>query len=114
MSDLKDAQIAERRERGKRVIEIREALGLEAWEFVPQLNARAKELGVVARFHPSSLSRIETGMRPMTVSEFVTMATFDKRERGTDWLARGTTAKRGKHESHPARGKRDRGREETA
>lgn len=93
MSALKDVQVAERKRRAERVVAIREALGLDQWEFAVKANERAKALGVVARFHPSTLSRIETGNRPLTISEFVVVASLDKQGRGMDWLARGVQAK---------------------
>jgi transcriptional regulator with XRE-family HTH domain len=83
------------RERGKRLAEIRNALGLTQEEMVPKLNAAARKLGLPESYKYYTVSRNESGT--ISFEDATVWLSLDSNPaHGWDWFVRGTVAKRGK------------------
>lgn len=68
---------------------IREARGEKQPEFAAALNAAAVRLGVQARYDGTTVSKIETGMRRVTLEDIELVAAIDPEQRGREWLGWG-------------------------
>lgn len=77
-----------------RVFLVRKALGSfkhpkPMKEFAGMLTAKAQQLGLGLRYHPSTVSDIEAGNRAITLDDAIVVAALDPAERGIEWLAFG-------------------------
>lgn len=78
-----------------RVYEIRRALGpdrktpLSQGEFAKRVNAIASRYGMKATYDHSVISKIENGIRNVSIEEVPLFAALDPKERGWMWMAWG-------------------------
>lgn len=89
MTDQEPQTVAER------VYEIRRALGpdrrtpLSQTEFAKRANAIAARHGLKSNYDTSHISKIETGIRAVSIEEIPVFAALDPKGRGESWLAWG-------------------------
>jgi transcriptional regulator with XRE-family HTH domain len=92
---LTDQDIA----RGRRLAEIREALGLTQDAMVPRLNVAAEALGLAVRYKYYTVSRMEAGS--LSFEDAAVWLSLDPERRGWEWFVFGADHKRRKPVPRP-------------
>jgi hypothetical protein len=82
-------ELIRRAERGGRAREIREAAGLSQAAFAVELTRMAVTYGLDETYDDSKVSRIEAGLRGLTLEEGALVVLLDPEDRGVVWLAFG-------------------------
>lgn len=76
---------------GSRAAAIRQALRLTQGQMAFRMTERARSLGLDAFYETPIVSRIETGVRALSLDDGVVLAEMDPEGRGTLWIATGRT-----------------------
>lgn len=79
----------QRVERGARLAQLRESLGLTVLELADELNRVAAHLGVPQRWTGPKVAKIAKGLQSPTVDDVAVLAAYDPEQRGTFWWAFG-------------------------
>jgi hypothetical protein len=82
-----------RHERGARIKQVREALGMSGDGFAELLEECFRLLGFPASYNKSKVAKMEGGDRKLTVEEAAVIASVDPHTRGIDWLIFGPGGK---------------------
>ena len=77
---------------GSRVRAIREERGEKQPEFAAALSAAAKRLRMPLAYDNTMVSKMETGMRAVTIEDIAVIASLDPQGRQKSWLAWGEIA----------------------
>lgn len=81
-------------ERGGRVRQVREAMGLTGAAFAIELSRLLKTLGTPGKYDEAKVSKIEGGTRKLTAEEAAVIASIDPEERPVAWLVFGDVSRK--------------------
>lgn len=82
-------------ERGRRLAEIRDRLGLTQYEMVDPLNAKARALGLPEVYRYYTVARMEGGV--ISFEDAAVYLALDPEQRSWDWFVFGKEKRAGKH-----------------
>lgn len=86
------SDVLRRAQRGGRVREIREAMGLQQDAFGAELTKAGAAFGLEESYNKDKVSKIETGARDVTVDEMALLLAMDPKKRTIDWLVFGAAS----------------------